>query len=86
MLRIPAQHFTLLASAGNTPNGGKKMSVSEIRQNLSISYKWASLNLNNLNRVGILESRGSRGQVFYYPGPKLPKGLASLIRTFLSRD
>ncbi|GMR19077.1 MAG: hypothetical protein BMS9Abin34_203 [Patescibacteria group bacterium] len=66
--------------------GGKKMSVSEIRQKLGISYKWTSLNLNNLKRVGILESRGARGQVFYYMSPKLSKKVISVIRPFLPRQ
>lgn len=65
--------------------GGKQMSVSEIRQKLDISYKWTSLNLNNLKRVGILESRGASGQVFYYVSPKLPARVINIIRTFLSR-
>jgi len=62
---------------------GHKMSVSEIKRALGISYKWTSLNLNNLKRVGILESEGRKGHVFYYLNPKISEAARRAIRAFL---
>jgi len=62
---------------------GHKRSVSEIKRALGISYKWTSINLNNLKRVGILESEGRKGQVFYYVNPQISKSARQAIRIFL---
>ncbi|MDP1710771.1 MAG: winged helix-turn-helix domain-containing protein [candidate division WWE3 bacterium] len=61
----------------------KSLSVSEIRNALGISYKWTSFNLNNLSRIGILESKGMQGQVFYFLNPNLPDKVRKIIQIFL---
>lgn len=63
-----------------------KMSVSEIKRALGISFKWTSVNLNNLKRVGILESEGRKGQVFYYINPKIPGSARRALRLFLRKQ
>ncbi len=61
-----------------------QLSVTEIQQKLGISYRWVSINLNNLKRVGIVESEGKQGRVFYYLNPSLSRPVRSALQTFNS--
>lgn len=61
----------------------KKMNVSEIRQKLEISYRWTSRNLVDLEKIGILRSKGTKGQVLYFINPDLPATLHRIIKEFI---
>lgn len=58
---------------------GRHLTVSQIQERLGISFKWTSFNLNNLKRVGILESAGKANHVFYYLKPNLPKLILDIL-------
>jgi len=60
-----------------------KLSVTEIQHKLGISYRWVSINLNNLKRVGIVESEGKQGRVFYYLNPSLSQAIHNTIQIFI---
>lgn len=60
-----------------------KLSVTEIQHKLGISYRWVSINLNNLKRVGIVESEGKQGRVFYYLNPSLSQTIHNTIQIFI---
>lgn len=60
-----------------------KLSVTEIQHRLGISYRWVSINLNNLKRVGIVESEGKQGRVFYYLNPSLPQPIHNTIQILI---
>lgn len=61
-----------------------ELSVSEVRRKLGISYKWTSKNLVDLEKIGILRSRGTKGQVFYSVSPNLTQKIRKVIKEFLT--
>jgi len=62
----------------------RDLSVSEIRHRLGISYKWTSKNLVDLEKIGILHSRGTKGRVFYSLNPRLSPKIKKIIKEFLT--
>jgi DNA-binding transcriptional ArsR family regulator len=52
---------------------GRKMSVSDIAQELGISLKATSNHLALLKNLDVLEARGTAGHVFYSFNRQLPK-------------
>ncbi|MCI0619552.1 metalloregulator ArsR/SmtB family transcription factor [Candidatus Wolfebacteria bacterium] len=59
------------------------LAVSEIAEKLDISVKATSQHLIILKNVGVLESVGKAGYVFYSLKPKPPKEFAKAIKLFL---
>lgn len=62
----------------------KSMTVTEVKRKLGISYKWMSKNLVDLEKIGILLSKGLKGHVIYRINPDLSKEIDKVIRTFTS--
>lgn len=61
----------------------KKINVSEIRKKLGISYRWTSRNLVDLEKIGVLRNKGTKGQVLYFINPELPVSLHRIIKEFI---
>lgn len=62
---------------------GKPMTVSETKRKLGISYKWTSKNLVDLEKIGILQSKGLRGGVIYFLHPEIPEDIRHIIKIFI---
>ena len=50
---------------------GRKMNVSDIAENLKISFKATSNHLAMLRNLDVLEANGSDGHVFYSVNPRM---------------
>ena len=61
----------------------RRMTVSEVKNRLGISFKWTSANLSRLAQLGILERDGRGDRIVYYINPKLEHPLFRLLREFL---
>lgn len=57
-------------------------SVSEITEELDISFKATSKYLNDLSRVGVLVSKGKNNRVYYSLNPKMPADFTKAVRLF----
>lgn len=60
-------------------SGGQKMTVSQISQNLSISFKATSNHLAMLKNLDVLDALGAEGHVFYSLNPKKPGDFANIL-------
>jgi DNA-binding transcriptional ArsR family regulator len=61
---------------------GGRLNVTEISEKLKISLKGTSRHLGILKNVGVLESEGSDGHVYYSMNSGLPKEFKQVIRLF----
>lgn len=62
---------------------GRKMSVTDITEDLGISFKATSNHLALLKNLDILEAQGSLGHVFYSLNRQLPKDFQKIIEIVL---
>jgi len=60
---------------------GQKMTVSDISNNLKISFKATSNHLAMLKNLDVLESLGKDGHVFYFINPKMPEDFYDTIHS-----
>ncbi|MBU1102484.1 winged helix-turn-helix domain-containing protein [Patescibacteria group bacterium] len=58
---------------------GRRMNVSEISQELKISFKATSNHLAILKNLDVLEAQGTAGHVFYSLNPQLPNDFRKTI-------
>ncbi len=56
-----------------------KMNVTDIADELGISFKATSNHLALLKNLDVLESKGTEGHVFYWLNPELPKDFRKAI-------
>jgi ArsR family transcriptional regulator, arsenate/arsenite/antimonite-responsive transcriptional repressor len=63
---------------------GHKMNVSDIAEELNISFKATSNHLAMLKNLDVLESQGTAGHVFYSLNPRLPKDFHRIINLVLA--
>lgn len=61
----------------------KELSVSEIAAKIRLSLKSTSKHLIQLSQLGILQSEGKRGQVYYQLNPILDSKIIRMIQTFV---
>ncbi|MCX6722170.1 MAG: winged helix-turn-helix domain-containing protein [Candidatus Staskawiczbacteria bacterium] len=59
--------------------GGQKMTVSQISDNLNISFKATSNHLAMLKNLDVLESLGANGHVFYSINPNKPSDFNKVL-------
>jgi DNA-binding transcriptional ArsR family regulator len=59
--------------------GGRKMTVSQISQNLKISFKATSNHLAMLKNLDVLEAQGAEGHVFYSLNLKKPGDFTKIL-------
>ena len=64
---------------------GKRMNVSEITRELKISFKATSNHLAILKNLGVLESEGAAGHVFYFLNQRVPREFRAALKLFLKR-
>ena len=62
---------------------GRKISVTDIAEELKISLKATSNHLVLLNNLDVLESEGKSGHVFYSFNRQLPSNFKKIIETVL---
>jgi DNA-binding transcriptional ArsR family regulator len=62
---------------------GRKMSVTDIAEDLGISFKATSNHLALLKNLDVLEAQGTAGHVFYSINPQLPKDFQKIIEITL---
>jgi len=61
---------------------GKKLSVTEIAEELGIAIKSTSKHLIILHNLEVLDSEGKRGHVYYNLNKNLPPDLMRAIKLF----
>lgn len=64
-------------------SGGRRINVSDIAEELKISFKATSNHLAILKNLGVLESHGAAGHVFYSLKSDLPRDFRVAIKLFL---
>ena len=62
---------------------GRNMSVTDIAENLKISFKGTSNHLALLKNLDVLEAQGAAGHVFYSLNRQLPKDFQRIISIIL---
>jgi len=62
---------------------GEKMNVTEISDELKISFMGTSRHLNLLKTLGVFATEGRDGHVFYYLAPDMPKDFQKVIKIVL---
>ena len=62
---------------------GRKMSVTDIAEDLEISLKATSNHLALLKNLDVLEAQGTAGYVFYSFNRQLPKDFQKIIKITL---
>jgi len=62
---------------------GRKMSVTDIAEDLGISFKATSNHLALLKNLDVLEAQGTAGHVFYSFNRQLPKDFQKIIEIIL---
>lgn len=62
---------------------GRKMNVTDITEDLGISFKATSNHLALLKNLDILEAQGASGHVFYSFNRQLPKDFQKIIEITL---
>ena len=62
---------------------GQKMSVTDIAEDLNISFKATSNHLALLRNLDVIEAQGTSGHVFYSFNPHLPKDFQKIIEIAL---
>jgi len=62
---------------------GRKMSVTNIAEDLGISFKATSNHLALLKNLDVLEAQGIAGHVFYSFNRQLPKDFQKIIKIIL---
>ena len=58
---------------------GRKMSVTDIAEDLGISFKATSNHLAMLKNLDVLESQGVAGHVFYSINSQMPKDFQKVV-------
>jgi DNA-binding transcriptional ArsR family regulator len=58
---------------------GRKMNVTDITENLGISFKATSNHLALLKNLDVLEAQGTEGHVFYSFNRQLPRDFQKII-------
>ncbi|MBI2054984.1 MAG: winged helix-turn-helix transcriptional regulator [Candidatus Sungbacteria bacterium] len=64
-------------------SNGRKMSVTEIAEDIGISFKATSNHLALLKNLDVVEARGALGHVFYSFNRQLPKDFQKTIEIAL---
>jgi len=62
---------------------GRKMSVTDIAEDLKISFKATSNHLALLKNLDVLEAQGAAGHVFYSFNQQLPEDFQKIIEITL---
>jgi len=62
---------------------GRRLNVSDISEELKISFKATSNHLAILKNLSVLESHGASGHVFYSLKSDLPEDFRAAIKLFL---
>ena len=62
---------------------GRKMSVTDIAENLQISFKATSNHLALLKNLDVIDALGASGHVFYSFNRQLPKDFQKIIEIAL---
>jgi len=60
----------------------KPMNVTDIAEELDISFKSASKHLILLDRLDVLDSKGKDGHVFYVMNGDMPKDIKRIVTIF----
>lgn len=60
--------------------GERRMNVTEIADELKISFKATSNHLAMLRNLGVLEAQGTAGHVFYCLNPDLPGDFRAAVK------
>jgi len=61
----------------------RKMSVTDLQQELKISHKNTSRNLKILRSLNILKAQGKAGHVFYEINPEIDKEILQILKHIL---
>lgn len=66
-----------------TLSSGQKINVGDIAAELRISFTATSNHLVMLQKLEVLEAKGTAGHVFYYLNPKMPDDFSAALELFL---
>ena len=62
---------------------GEKLNVGDISQKLRITFSATSRHLIILQRVGVLETEGTAGHVFYFIRQDIPNDFRKVLSVFI---